>query len=244
METTTFFMALLAGFLSFLSPCILPVAPGYLAMISGSSLSDLRDRQISRRRVLLATALFVLGFSLVFILMGVTSSLAGQVLRSQRLWLSRAGGVIVILLGLHQARWLPIPWLYHEKKLKLQTRVGRIGAFVTGLSFALGWTPCVGPILGSILALAGNQADMARGITLLIAYSAGLSLPFCLLALAFERVSRGLSRVKPFMKYLEWASGLLLVTMGLVLFTGNFSLLINWIVRITGGWNLENWLRR
>jgi cytochrome c-type biogenesis protein len=244
METTTVFMALLAGILSFLSPCILPVAPGYLAMISGSSLAALRDRQISRRRVLLATALFILGFSLVFILMGVTSTLAGQVLRSQRLWLSRVGGVVVILLGLHQAGWLPISWLYHEKKLKLHTRVGWAGAFLTGLTFALGWTPCVGPILGSILALAGSQADMARGIALLIAYSAGLSIPFFLLALAFERVSRGLSRVKPFMKYLEWVSGLLLVTMGLLLFTGNFSLLINWIVRITGGWNLENWLRR
>jgi cytochrome c-type biogenesis protein len=244
METTTFFMALLAGILSFLSPCILPVAPGYLSVISGSSLSALRDRKISRRRILLATALFIMGFSLVFILMGVTSSLAGQLLRSQRQWLSRTGGVIVILLGLHQARWLPIPWLYQEKRLEFQTRVGWLGAFLTGLTFALGWTPCVGPILGSILALAGSQADMARGITLLIAYSAGLSIPFFLLALAFERVSRGLSRLKPFMRYLEWASGLLLVTMGILLCTGSFTLLINWFVKITGGWNLETWLRR
>jgi cytochrome c-type biogenesis protein len=244
METTSVFMALLAGILSFLSPCILPVAPGYLSVISGSSFAALRDRQISRHRILLTTIMFILGFSLVFILMGVTSSLAGQLLRSQRLLLSRVGGIVVIILGLHQARWLPLPWLYHEQKLNLQTKVGWIGAFITGLTFALGWTPCVGPILSSILALAGSKADMVQGVTLLIAYSVGLSVPFLLLALAFERVSRGLNRLKACMKYLEWASGLLLITMGLLLLSGNFSLLISWVLRMTGGWNLENWLSR
>ncbi|HYH02793.1 MAG TPA: cytochrome c biogenesis protein CcdA [Bacillota bacterium] len=243
MEITSVLLALVAGVLSFLSPCILPVAPGYLSIVSGVSLASFQDEQISRKKVLAATTAFILGFSLVFTLLGVTSSLLGQLLRSQRVILSQIGGVIIIFLGLHQAGWLPLTWLYHEKRFGLKQRLGICGAFVTGLTFAFGWTPCVGPILSSILALAGSKADMIQGTVLLILYSLGLSLPFFLLAIAFERVSRGLGRIKPYLKYLEWVSGLLLIVMGLLLLTGNFTLLIQALIRLTGGWNFENLLQ-
>jgi cytochrome c-type biogenesis protein len=243
MDIPSVLMALIAGLLSFLSPCILPVAPGYLSVISGTSLAAIRENPNARPRVMQATVAFILGFSLVFILLGVTSSLVGQLLRSQRVLLARIGGVLVIGLGLHQAGWLPIRWLYYEKKLVVQNRVGLVGAFITGFTFAFGWTPCVGPILSSILALAGSKADMAQGVMLLIAYSLGLSVPFFLLALAFERVSRELNRLKPYLKYFEWAAGALLMAMGLLLVTGNFNLLLSWLMRWTGGWNLEDFLK-
>ena len=243
MEFTQLLLALLAGVLSFLSPCILPVAPGYLSIVSGASLASLQDGQTSRRKVLTATTAFILGFSLVFTLMGLTSSLLGQLLRNQRIVLSQIGGVVIIFLGLHQAGWLPLPWLYREKRFNLKQRLGVWGAFLTGLTFAFGWTPCVGPILSSILALAGSRADMFQGTVLLIVYSLGLSLPFFLLAMAFEHVSRGLVQLKSYLKYLEWASGMLLIVMGLLLLTGNFTLLIQNLIRWTGGWNFENFLQ-
>jgi cytochrome c-type biogenesis protein len=243
MDIPSVSMAVLAGLLSFLSPCILPVAPGYLSVISGSSLAGLREAQNTRFRVMQATAAFVAGFTLVFLLLGVTSSLLGQVLRSQRVLLARIGGIVVIVLGLHQAGWLPIRWLYYEKKMAIRRRVGLVGAFLTGFTFAFGWTPCVGPILSAILALAGSRADMAQGVWLLFAYSLGLAMPFFLLALAFERVSRRLTKLKPYLQYFEWAAGTLLIVMGLLLVTGNFNALLGWIMRWTGGWNLEDILK-
>jgi cytochrome c-type biogenesis protein len=237
MDAPSLLMALIAGLLSFLSPCILPVAPGYLAVVSGASLAEIQEERAVRPRVLQATTLFVLGFSLVFILLGVTSSLAGRLLRDYRVLLARIGGILVIGLGLHQAGWLPVSWLYYEKRLTVAPRVGMVGAFITGFTFAFGWTPCVGPILSAILAMAGSKADLAQGVTLLIAYSMGLSAPFFLLALAFGRVYQGLNRIKPYLKYCEWAAGMLLILMGLLLAIGNFSLFVNWLMRLTGGWS-------
>jgi cytochrome c-type biogenesis protein len=243
MDTPSVLIALFAGLLSFLSPCILPVAPGYLSVISGISFTGLRENPDDRPKVIQATLAFVLGFSLVFILLGVTSSLAGQLLRSHRVLLARVGGVVVIGLGLHQAGWLPLHWLYYEKKPAVRQRVGLVGALITGLTFALGWTPCVGPILSSILALAGSKAEMTQGIVLLLAYSLGLATPFLLLALAFDRVSSKLDRIKPYLKYCEWAAGILLIALGLLLVSGNFNSLLGWVLRRTGGWNLEDWFK-
>jgi cytochrome c-type biogenesis protein len=243
MDTPSVLMALLAGVLSFLSPCILPVAPGYLSVISGTSLAGLREDSGVRPKVMQATLAFILGFTLVFILLGVSSTMVGQLLRSQRVLLARVGGVLVIGLGLHQAGWLPIRWLYYEKKLAVTPRVGLVGAFITGFTFAFGWTPCVGPILSAILALAGSKAEMTAGVVLLIVYSCGLALPFFLLALAFEQVSQRLNRLKPYLRYFEWAAGILLIAMGLLLVTGNFNVLLGWVMRWTGGWNLEDFLK-
>ncbi len=235
-------LAFLGGLLSFLSPCILPIAPGYLGIISGASLSELQSGAISRAKVLRATLIFVGGFTLVFLLMGVTSSYLGALLRANRILLSRLGGVLVVILGLHQGGWLKLPWLYREYRWQVRPTLGAAGAFLTGVAFSLGWTPCVGPILGSILALAGSQGTPLKGLGLLLVYSAGLALPFLLLAVGFQGMLRRLNRVKPLLKYLEWLAGALLILMGLFLLTGSMPAFSSWLMRLTGGWNPENLL--
>ncbi|HEX2952707.1 MAG TPA: cytochrome c biogenesis protein CcdA [Bacillota bacterium] len=243
MGSITIGMAFLAGLLSFLSPCILPLAPGYLGIMAGSTVSDIKNGTVSRKRIILAALYFVLGFSLIFVLLGLTSSFLGQLLMSHRQRLVQIGGVIVILFGLHQTGLLPIQFLYKEKKFRINRPEGYIGSFLLGIAFAIGWTPCIGPILGSILTLAGSQGDLSQGVLLLSMYSMGLAFPFILLALAFERITLYLSRFKPMMKYLEWASGLLLIVMGILLLTNNLALISSWFVRLLGGWNPERLLR-
>lgn len=236
MESLTIWMVFIGGVLSFLSPCILPVAPGYLGIISGISLANLQSGDFSKRKVLTGTLAFVLGFTIIFLTLGIGSSFLGQLLRANRNWLARLSGLVVIVLGLHQAGWLKIPLLYQERRLvNNSTSSGPLGAFLAGLAFALGWTPCIGPVLGSILALAGNQESLGKGLFLLVVYSFGLGIPFFILALAFETVSRGLGRIKPYLKYLQWASGLLLILMGILLLTGDLSTITAWLIRITGG---------
>jgi cytochrome c-type biogenesis protein len=240
----TLWIAFTAGLLSFLSPCILPIAPGYLGIISGTSLAGLQSDSVTKRKVLWATVAFILGFSVVFISLGLASSYLGQFLLKYRRLIAQIGGVVVIILGLHQAGWLPISWLYHEKKMQVKHQIGFSGAFLTGLAFSLGWTPCISPILGSILTLAGTQGQIGKGMVLLSFYSLGLGIPFLLLALGFEKVSRSMARLKPYIKYFEWASGILLILMGLLLITGSLTLLSSWFSRITGGWSPENLFKR
>lgn len=242
MESTTVWVAFSAGLLSFLSPCILPVAPGYLGIISGTSLGTLQEGVYARQKILATTAMFVLGFSVIFVTMGAGSSFLGQLLRGHRMLVSRAGGVVVILLGLHQTGLVVIPWLYRERRAELGRPVGLTGAFLAGLAFSLGWTPCVGPILGSILTLAGSQGNLGQGVGLLIAYSLGLAIPFFLLALAFQPVARYLNRMKSYLRYLQWISGGLLILVGLLLVTGSFSAINSMILRWTGGWSPEQLL--
>lgn len=240
----TFWIAFTAGLLSFLSPCILPIAPGYLGIISGTSLTNIKADTITKRKVLSATIAFILGFSVVFISLGLASSFLGQFLLKYRRLIAQIGGLVVIVLGLHQAGWLPISWLYHEKKMQVKHQIGISGAFLTGLAFSLGWTPCISPILGSILTLAGSQGQIGKGMLLLSCYSLGLAIPFLLLAIGFERVSRGMARMKAYIKYFEWASGILLIVMGLLLITGSLSILSAWFNRITGGWSPEDLFKR
>ena len=235
----SFWIAFTAGLLSFLSPCILPIAPGYLGIISGTSLAGLKADSESKRKVLWATIAFILGFSTIFISLGLASSYLGQFLLRYRRLIAQIGGVIVIILGLHQAGWLPISWLYKEKKVQIKHQIGITGAFLTGLAFSLGWTPCISPILGSILTLAGSQGQVTKGMLLLSMYSLGLAVPFLLLAIGFERVSRGLARLKRYIQYCEWASGILLILMGLLLITGSLATLSFWFTRMTGGWTPE-----
>jgi cytochrome c-type biogenesis protein len=240
----TLWIAFTAGLLSFLSPCILPIAPGYLGIISGMSLANLKSDTASKRKVLWATIAFILGFSVVFISLGLASSFLGQFLLKYRRLIAQIGGFVVIILGLHLAGWLPISWLYKEKKMQVKHQIGISGAFLTGLAFSLGWTPCISPILGSILTLAGSQGQIGKGMLLLSMYSLGLAIPFLLLALGFERVSRGMAKLKTYIKYFEWASGILLILMGLLLVTGSLSILSAWFSRITGGWNPEDLFKR
>lgn len=245
MKPLMIWIAFCGGVLSFLSPCILPVAPGYLAIVSGISLDNLQSGEFSKRKVLIGTLSFILGFTIIFVTLGTGGSFLGQLLRANRNWLAGLSGLVVILLGLHQGGWLKVSFLYRERRLiNKPASSGPWGAFLAGLAFAFGWTPCVGPILGSILALAGNQESMAKGFLLLVVYSIGLGVPFFALALAFEKVSPSLGRIKPYLKYFQWASGLLIILMGVLLLTGGLSTITVWLIRITGGWNLENLINR
>jgi cytochrome c-type biogenesis protein len=239
MSLVTVLLAFAGGLLSFLSPCVLPLAPAYLGMISGVSITGLKEGKIVKRKIFKATTAFILGFSIVFTSLGFTSSFIGQLFRGHKSLFSQIGGTIVIFLGLHQTGLLPVNWLYHERRANLAPGAGVTGAFVTGLAFAFGWTPCVGPILGGILAMAGNQNTIGAGLILLIVYSFGFAIPFLLLAVGFEKVTGKLNRVKPYLKYMQWAAGGLLIVMGLLLVTNNLTIINRWVLRVTGGWNPE-----
>lgn len=220
-------IAFFAGLISFLSPCVLPLIPSYLSFITGVSVTELATPSAASRvrlRVSLHASLFIIGFSLVFILLGASATALGRILLSYQLLLRRLGGLLVLGLGATLAGLLNIPFLSRERRLSLSRHpTGLLGSVAIGAVFAFGWSPCVGPILGSILVLAGTSERLSEGLVLLVAYSLGLGIPFFIAALA---TSYFLSTVKILQKYLvvvERVSGVLLMGIGLLLLTGLFS---------------------
>ncbi len=218
-------VALMAGVLSFLSPCVLPIVPPYLAYMGGISMPEMRaDGSAARRRILLPALFFVMGLSTVFLFLGFTASAFGAFfLKNQELF-AKISGAMVIVLGLHFLGVFRIPMLDREARLDAGEQGGSaLGAYVLGLAFAFGWTPCSGPQLGAILSLAANEASMTRGTALLGIYAVGLGLPFLLAALFIERAIGLMTRLKRHMKLIERAMGLLLLLVGLALVTGALS---------------------
>ncbi|MDQ1849305.1 cytochrome c biogenesis protein CcdA [Gemmobacter fulvus] len=218
-------VALMAGVLSFLSPCVLPIVPPYLAYMGGISMPEMRaDGSAARRRILLPALFFVMGLSTVFLFLGFTASAFGAFfLKNQELF-AKISGAMVIVLGLHFLGVFRIPMLDREARLDAGEQGGSaLGAYVLGLAFAFGWTPCIGPQLGAILSLAANEASMTRGTALLGIYAVGLGLPFLLAALFIERAIGLMTRLKRHMKLIERAMGLLLLLVGLALVTGALS---------------------
>ncbi|RID92237.1 cytochrome c biogenesis protein CcdA [Gemmobacter lutimaris] len=225
-------VALAGGILSFLSPCVLPIVPPYLAYMGGISMPELREGQAAaRRRIILPALFFVLGLSTVFLFLGFTASAFGAFfLKNQELF-ARISGAVVIVLGLHFLGLFRIPILDREARLDAGDRGGSAaGAYLLGLAFAFGWTPCIGPQLGAILSLAANEANLARGTALLAVYALGLGLPFLLAALFIERAMGVMTRLKPYMKTIERLMGLLLVIVGLALVTGALSDFSFWLL--------------
>jgi cytochrome c-type biogenesis protein len=221
-------VALLAGVLSFLSPCVLPIVPPYLAYMGGITLAEAETR---RRRALLPAAFFVLGLSTVFLFLGFTASWFGQLFLQNQVILARIAGAVVIVFGLHFLGILRIPLLNREARLDAGDRGGSaFGAYVLGLAFAFGWTPCIGPILGAILSLAATEASVARGTTLLAAYAVGLGLPFLLVAAYLDRARGLVARLRRHMGAIEKTMGLLLVLVGVALVTGAFSEFSWWLL--------------
>jgi cytochrome c-type biogenesis protein len=217
------FVALLAGVLSFLSPCVLPIVPPYLAYMGGISVGEMREGP-QRHRIILPALFFVLGLSTVFLFLGFTASAFGAFFLQNQEVFAKISGVIVIILGLHFLGVFRIPILDREARLDAGDRGGSaMGAYLLGLAFAFGWTPCIGPQLGAILSLAASEADLARGTTLLGVYALGLGLPFLLAALFIERAMTVMTRLKRHMKTIERAMGLLLVFVGIALITGAMS---------------------
>lgn len=232
--------AFLAGVISFLSPCVLPLVPAYLSFLAGTGLETLQGEAGAKLRgqVLRSALAFVLGFSLVFILLGASATLVGKWLLAYSRWFERAAGLLLIVLGLHVAGWVHIPFLMYEKRVQAApARVGLVQAFLVGAAFSFGWTPCVGPILAGILALAGTQETLGRGMALLAVYSAGLGLPFLLAAAAVDGFLDWMRRFRKYFHGVEVAAGLLLIVIGGVMLLGRMAQVSGWFSAL-GGFSL------
>jgi len=224
-------VAMLAGFLSFLSPCVLPVAAPYLAYMGGVSVTEMGETRAARRKVLLAAVFFVLGLSLVFLVQGIAASALGRQLLQWKGVMEVVAGLTVMVFGAHFIGIFRLGFLDREARLEAGDRGGSaFGAFLLGLAFAFGWTPCLGPILGAILGLASVQGDLGSGAALLAAYAAGLGIPFLLLAAFFPRLTGLMAFMKRNMQRIERISGLLLWTMGFMMLTGMFTEMSNWLL--------------
>jgi cytochrome c-type biogenesis protein len=224
-------VAFSAGLLSFLSPCVLPLVPSYIGFLTGMTLPEAGVR---RRAALVHAVLFVGGFSLVFILLGASATALGRTLNHYQVWVQRVGGVLIILFGLFCLGSFNSRLLSQERRLHLERKpVGYLGSALVGMAFAAGWTPCIGPVLGGILGLAATSTDVGRGMLLLGAYSAGLALPFLLAAVAVESFLEWFQRFRPFLPWVMRISGGLLVFVGLLLLTGEFTRLAGWLQGLT-----------
>lgn len=235
MVTPTLGVAFVAGLLSFLSPCVLPLVPTYMAYIGGSG--------GAKRALLLRNALlFILGFSLVFVAMGASASALGALLREQRSLLMIVGGLLVIAFGLVMLGVIRVPFLYRDTRRPLGEGTNPQtpwGALALGSAFAFAWTPCIGPVLGGILALAGASGTLSTGVGLLAVYSLGLAVPFLLAALAMEPFLRASRRFRPYLPWVERSAGVLLIVVGVLMVTGHFTALNNLLIRFTPDWLLE-----
>jgi cytochrome c-type biogenesis protein len=255
-ENVSAFAAFAAGLLSFVSPCVLPLIPGYLSFVSGVTLDEMLGNApagpsgaalpgpssggaaavavatspATRRRVLLMALAFVLGFSVVFVSLGATATAMGQFLMERLRILGQIAGVVIIIFGLHTMGILKIGWLYSERRVQVSRKpAGLMGAFVVGISFAFGWTPCIGPILAGILGIAAAQETVGQGIQLLAVYSAGLGVPFLLTALAMDRFFAAFATIRRHYKTIEILSGALLVIVGVLIFTDRFTIIARWL---------------
>jgi cytochrome c-type biogenesis protein len=225
--------ALIAGLISFLSPCVLPLVPPYLVYLTGATIEHVEhDETIaaSRRAVMMSAALFVLGFSTVFVLLGASASLIGSLIRAWSAELSILAGIVIIVMGLHFLGLTRIGVLMREGRLPIPRPVGLWGAYVMGLAFAFGWTPCIGPILAAILSIAAAEATVAKGAGLLAVYSAGLGIPFLIAAFMVEQFSSLFARMKGQLVNVERAMGLLMIITGIGFLTGAVSSVSIWLL--------------
>ncbi len=218
-------VAMAAGLLSFLSPCVLPIVPPYLAYMSGISVSDMEGSDdAAPKRALGSAAFFVLGLSTVFIFLGFTASAFGRFFLTNQDWFVSAAGIIIMIFGAHFVGVYRISFMDREMRIDAGDRGGSaFGAYILGLAFAFGWTPCIGPILGAILSIAASEADVVRGTTLLAFYALGLGIPFLLVAAYFPRLKGLMGWMKRHMERIERIMGLMLWTVGLLMLTGKFT---------------------
>jgi cytochrome c-type biogenesis protein len=224
-------VAFFAGLLSFLSPCVLPLVPSYIGFLTGLSLEEMS----SRRRVAFTHALlFVLGFSLIFLLFGASATALGRALKFHEVWLQRVGGLLIIFFGLVCLGVFKFGFLQQERRLHLQNKpVGYLGSVLVGMAFAAGWTPCIGPILGGIYTMASASETLGRGMLLLGAYSLGLAVPFLLAAWAVDGFLAWFQKFRRFLPWVMRLSGVLLILVGLLLLTGQFTRLAGWLQGLT-----------
>jgi cytochrome c-type biogenesis protein len=236
MDTISITIAFVAGILSFLSPCVLPLVPGYISFLSGMSLEELREGA-NRRKVLrragLTSVFFVIGFSIVFVALGASATFVGKLLAKHIMIFTRIAGIVIVILGLHLLGVMRIGWLNYEKRLKIKRfRPGFLGAVMIGFAFGFGWTPCIGPILAGILALAAGQETVIKGMLLLAVYSSGLGIPFIITGLAVGMFMRFFERYKRFIRWGEIIAGLFLIGIGVLIFFNSLQVLFRYIPQV------------
>lgn len=224
-------IAFTAGLLSFLSPCVLPLIPSYVTFITGLSLEDV---QKARRTTLVHSLLFILGFTLIFLALGATATVLGRVLLTQREWISRIGGAIIIVFGLYMLGAFNVGLLSTERRVHLADKpMGYLGTVLVGIAFGAGWTPCIGPILGSILIYTSSSADLSRGLLLLLCYSLGLAVPFLASALLVERFFGFFSAMRSRLVWVSRIAGVLMIAVGILLVTDYFTILASGLQAMT-----------
>lgn len=234
LETVPLSLAFLAGLVSFLSPCVFPIVPSYVGFVTGLTLDELRegDRANARRQAAIHAGLFVLGFSLLFIALGASATALGGVLRRSLPLLQQIGGVVIAGFGLYLLGILKIPALMRERRVQLARKpAGGLGSLLVGVAFGAGWTPCVGPVLASVLLYASFGETMAHGMVLLAAYALGLGIPFFLSAVALNWFVAGSARVRRWIRPIEIGAGLMLLLVGVLLFTGHFAVITSFLAR-------------
>jgi cytochrome c-type biogenesis protein len=232
----TYFGALFAGFLSFLSPCVLPLVPPYLCFLGGTTFDQLAGEDETPKHVyttvVLSSIAFVLGFTTVFVILGATATALGQLVVENLPILAKFAGIVIIIAGLHFLGVIHIPILHREARYHADTRpAGLIGAYIIGLAFAFGWTPCIGPVLGAILAVAAGEDSVRQGVSLLFVYSLGLGIPFILAAIAVRPFMNAMGRFRGHMGTIEKVLGALLVLTGILFLTNSMTLIAGWLLQ-------------
>ncbi|MGC8595483.1 MAG: cytochrome c biogenesis CcdA family protein [Candidatus Kryptoniota bacterium] len=233
LENVTVLTAFVFGVLSFVSPCVLPIVPGYLSFISGYSFDEMLNSSRSElfKKVTLNSLLFVIGFSVVFVALGASATAIGKFLQEKFDLFAKIAGIVIILFGIHMTGIFKIKFLNYEKKFHSEKKIGPFGSFVAGLAFAFGWTPCIGPVLAGILAIASQQDTVMKGIILLSVYSIGLGIPFLITSVS---VNAFLSFFKKFSKYVRWVEivgGILLIIVGVLIMTNSLQILSSYFAK-------------
>lgn len=223
--------AFIAGLLSFLSPCVLPLIPSYITYITGLSFADLQAEHPShlvRQKTILHSMAFILGFTVVFVLLGASATFIGSFMHRHAILIRKIGGVLIVLFGIHVTGLVPVRMLLGEKRVSIRHKpAGYVGSFLVGITFAAGWTPCIGPILATILMVAATEEEVYKGILLLLLYSMGLGIPFLLSSLAMHQFLSLFNRFKKFIRTFEIVTGLFLIIVGILIYT-------NWLTRLSG----------
>lgn len=235
----TFLGAFIAGLLSFLSPCVLPLIPSFITYITGLSFADIQDEHPShkvRQQTIIHTLLFIAGFTVVFVLLGASATYMGSFMQTHMALIRKVGGLLIIVFGIHISGVIPINLLLGEKRFTIHRKpAGYMGSFIVGLAFAAGWTPCIGPILASILMVAATEESVFHGIALLLTYSMGLAIPFFLSSLAMHQFLVLFNRFKKYIRLFEIVTGLFLVIVGILIFTNSMSIFQRFFEKLTGG---------
>jgi cytochrome c-type biogenesis protein len=235
MENIGIVTAFVFGLLSFVSPCVLPIVPGYISFISGFTLEEMKDgssRKAAMRSIVLNSLFFIMGFAVVFILMGATATSVGKILNENLELVSKIAGVLIVIFGLHMAGVFKVNFLNYEKRFHLQDKkFGVVGSFLIGTAFAFGWTPCIGPVLAGILLVAAQQETVVKGMILLASYSLGLGIPFFLTGISINLFFGFFNRIKKYFHAIEIIGGGMLVVLGVLIFTGYLTVIASYIAR-------------